>query len=269
MPAWRIRGLLGVKIATVFPGNAARGRGAVEATYLLSSATTGEPLAVLDGLELTLRRTAAASALAATYLARRNSRSLLMVGAGRLAPYLVAAHRSVLELDRIEVWARRPEQARELCAKLEQGTFGELDAAIEATTDLEAAVRRADLISCATLSQKPLVRGAWLAPGSHLDLVGGYTPSMREADDEAVRRASVFVDTREGALVEAGDLVQPLESGALVEEDVRADLFDLARGVHPGRGRHSDRDTEITFFKSVGTALEDLAAASLVWEGSK
>lgn len=264
MPAWRAGDLLGVKIATVFPGNAARGRGAVEASYILSSAVTGEPLAVLDGGELTLRRTAAASALAARYLARPNRQRLLMVGAGKLAPYLIEAHRSVSDLDQIEVWARRPEQAMALCDRLDP-QLESLGVSVEPVTDLEGAVRSADLISCATLSQQPLVRGEWLSPGSHLDLVGGYTPAMREADDRAVQRAAVFVDSREGALVEAGDLVQPIESGVLEPAEVRADLHQLARGEHTGRAALSDGPRRITLFKSVGMALEDLYAAALVW----
>ena len=124
------------------------------------------------------------------------------------------------------------------------------------------AVRAADIVSTGTLSREPLVRGAWLKPGTHLDLVGAFLPDMRESDDEAVRKATVFVDTREGALKEAGDIVQAIKSGALTESRIAADLFDLARGKHKGR----KSDDEITLFKSVGTAIEDLAAARLLME---
>ncbi len=259
MPAWTVGGYLGVKVASVFPGNASRGLGAVQASYILASGETGEPLALIDGLELTLRRTAAASALAARFLARPDARRLLIVGAGNLAPHLAGAHAALLPDLKVEFWGRRSERAvaasrSPLLEGLATGT----------ASDLEAAVRGADIVSTATLATEPLVIGDWLRAGVHVDLVGGFTPAMREADDEAVRRSTVFVDTRDGALVEAGDLVQPLESGALTAEDVAADLYDLCRGRHAGR-----RDaSEITLFKSVGAALEDLFAAILLWERS-
>lgn len=259
MPAWTVGGYLGVKVATVFPGNASRGLGAVQASYILASAETGEPLALIDGLELTLRRTAAASALAARFLARADARRLLVVGTGNLAPHLAGAHAAVRPRLEVEFWGRRPERAR-LAARspLIEGL------AASTATDLEAAVRGSDIVSTATLADEPLVLGDWLRAGTHVDLVGGFTPTMREADDEAVRRATVFVDTRDGALSEAGDLVQPIASGALKAEEVAADLYELCRGRHDGR-----RDaSEITLFKSVGAALEDLFAAILLWERS-
>ena len=259
MPAWTAGGYLGVKVAAVFPGNTVRGVGAVQASYVLSSAKSGEPLALIDGLELTLRRTAAASALASKFLARADARRLLVVGAGNLAPYLAAAHAAVRPDLEIEFWGRRPEKAQEATrSPLVRG----LRAGV--ARDLETAVRSADIVSTATLATEPLIFGRWLRPGVHVDLVGGFTPAMREADDDAIRRSTVFVDTRAGALVEAGDLVQPIESGALAPDDVAADLYDLCRGRHAGRGA----DGEITLFKSVGVALEDLFAAILVWEQS-
>lgn len=257
MPAWRDGGMLGVKVATVFPGNAARALPAVMASYLLLDGGTGEPLALLDGAALTARRTACASALAADYLAAADSRCLLMVGTGVLAPHLIRAHAAVRPIAEVLVWGRTPDKAERLAASLDRPGF-----TVAATPDLEAAARRADIISCATLAREPLIHGRWLRPGQHLDLVGGFTPEMREADDEAVRRASLFVDTRAGALKEAGDLVDPLRRGVIAEGDVLGDLFDLARGVCPGRRR----DDEVTLFKSVGTALEDLAAAELAFE---
>ena len=263
MPAWHDttggradRRLLGVKIVSVHPGNAARGKPSVNGTYLLMDAETGDQLAIIDGLALTLWRTAAASALAASYLARNDASRLVVVGAGNLAPHLIAAHASVRPIENILIWNRNPERAERLASEMAGSHY-----AIEATTDLEGAVRRADIVSCATLSREPLVRGAWLKPGAHLDLVGAFTPEMRESDDNAVLRASVFVDTREGAFEEAGDIVQPLRAGLISESTVGGDLFDLCRGTI--RGRQSDE--EITLFKSVGTALEDLAAAALVF----
>jgi ornithine cyclodeaminase len=254
MPAWQDGRHIGIKVVTVFPDNPARSLPSVMGVYLLLDAMTGTPVALLDGPALTLRRTAAASALAARYLARQDAARLLMVGTGALAPHLVRAHGAVRPIREVRIWGRDKEKARALARRLS----GE-GIPTEATDDLEAAVRRADVISCATMAIEPLVRGAWLEPGVHLDLVGGFTPAMREADDEAVARARVFVDTRAGALAEAGDIVQPLRSGAIAPPDVLADLFELTRGQHVGRLT----STEITLFKSVGTALEDLAAARL------
>lgn len=247
---------IGIKIATVHPGNAARGLPSVQATYLLLDGATGTVRATLDGTALTLRRTAAASALAASYLARDDAASLLMVGAGALAPHLIAAHASQRPIQTVAIWNHRRERAEALADALAAENPGY---AVRAVADLEAAARAADIVSCATLSAAPLVRGAWLKPGAHLDLVGAFTPAMRESDDEAARRASVFVDTRAGALREAGDIVQPIAAGAIAEADIRGDLSDLCRELHPGRTRAA----EITLFKSVGTALEDLVAAEL------
>lgn len=257
MPAWQAGRYLGIKIVTVFPGNSRHGLPAVQGTYQLCDGATGEPLALIDGGELTARRTAAASALAADYLARRDAARLVMVGTGRLSLNLIAAHCAVRPITRVTVWGRSPDKA--IAVARQAATLG---LTASATEDLAAACREADIISTATLARDPLIRGEWLGPGTHLDLVGGFRPDMREADDECVRRAQIYVDTSEGALGEAGDLVQPLHSGVITRDAVRADLHDLCRGTHPGR----DSDAAITLFKSVGTALEDLAAAILAYE---
>jgi alanine dehydrogenase len=257
MPAWRTGGALGIKCVTVFPGNQARGLASVLGVYLLLDANTGQPRALLDGVTLTLRRTAAASALAARYLARPDARRLVMVGAGALSPHLARAHATVRPIDDVAVWNRTPARAEAVARQL-----AGMGLRARAVADLEAAVREADVVSCATMSATPVVQGAWLKPGAHLDLVGGFTPAMREADDEAIRRASVYVDTRAGAGKEAGDIVQPLQSGVLTDGAIRGDLFDLGRGKAEGR-KAAD---EITLFKSVGTAIEDLAAAELAAE---
>lgn len=260
MPAWddferqgSSAGHIGVKIVTVFPGNSRRGKPSIYGQYLLMSGETGEPLALLDGQRLTTWRTAAASALAASYLARPDASRMVMAGAGALAPYLIEAHASVRPISEVLVWNHNPQRAEALAEQLAGRRYR-----VSATSNLEAAVREADLVSCATLSTEPIVRGAWLKPGAHLDLVGAFTPAMRESDDEAMRRARVFVDTRAGALKEAGDILQAIEKGALREHDIQGDLFELSRGERDGR-RSAE---EITLFKSVGTALEDLAAAS-------
>lgn len=257
MPAWNAS-YLGVKVVNVFPGNAARGRPTVTGTYLLMDGGTGEPLAVLDADELTAWRTAAASLLAAARLARPDSAVLTVVGAGRIARQLVAAYRSAYALRRIVVWNRRVERARRLVDELGL-------AHAEVGTDLASACAEADIVTCATLAEAPLVRGAWLRPGTHLDLVGGFKPSMREADDAAVQRARVYVDTLHGALAEAGDIMAPLEGGVIGESDIVGDLFALMQGRAPGRRNAR----EVTLFKSVGHALEDLVAAATVYESTR
>jgi ornithine cyclodeaminase len=253
MPAWQAGRSLGVKIVTVFPDNSRRSLPSVMGTYVLLDAATGMPVALLDGTALTLRRTAAASALAADYLARPDSAVHLIVGTGALAPHLVAAHAAVRPIRETLVWGRDLAKATVLAARL---AVGGIDA--RPVSDLAAAAGNADTISCATLAREPLIRGEWLKPGAHVDLVGGYTPEMREADDTAIERAAVYIDT-EGALHEAGDIVQPLQSGRLARDGIIGDLFGLTRGECRGR-RDAD---EITLFKSVGSALEDLAAAEL------
>ncbi len=261
MPAWSGAAsggqrFLGCKIVTVFPDNGKLNKPAVQGQYLLMSGDTGEPFAMLEGRTLTAWRTACASALASRYLSRKDASHLMIFGAGVLAPHLVRAHAAVRPIKRVTIWNRTQAHAVEMGFKLaEQGFVADV------TDDLEA-MREADVISCATLSTVPLVRGEWLKAGTHVDLVGGFTPKMREADDEAMRRARVFVDTRGGALKEAGDLVDPLGRGVIKESDVQGDLFNLCRDVSPGRVEAD----EITLFKSVGTAIEDLAAAMLVWK---
>lgn len=259
MPAWIPNRHVGIKLVTVFPGNAKFSLPSVIGSYLLLDGRTGMPRAMIDGVALTLRRTAAASALAAGFLARHDAETLLMVGAGALAPHLVAAHAAVRPVRRVLLWNRDLAKAETLQKKLARQLP---QASVAATADLEKAARQADIISCATLSKTPLIKGEWLKTGVHVDLVGGFTPEMREADDLAVRKARVFVDTRTGGLKEAGDIVDPIKRGIIREADVLADLFDLCRGKVRGRLLPE----EITLFKSVGTALEDLAAAELVVE---
>jgi alanine dehydrogenase len=260
MPAWEAGQAIGMKLATITPGNGPRGLPAVNAVYLLVDGPTGQPRALIEGASLTVRRTAAASALAARYLARRDASRMLMVGAGALSRPLIEAHCSQRSIKRVQLWARdtgkRDAKVKELAA---------LGLPVEPADDLERAAREADLISCATLSKEPLVRGAWLKPGAHLDLVGAFTPEMRESDDAAVGRASLFCDTRAGALKEGGDLVIPLKAGLITEAAIKADLADLARGKHQGRAS----EDEVTLFKSVGTAIEDFAAARLAMDRRK
>jgi ornithine cyclodeaminase/alanine dehydrogenase-like protein (mu-crystallin family) len=254
MPSWQAGRQLGIKLLTCFPDNAARNDPTRLGEYLLLDARTGKPLALFDGPALTARRTAAASALAASYLARPDCERLLMIGTGRLAPHLIEAHASVRPIRHVLVWGRDRDKAARLAQRLTRRTL-----VVAPTDDLQRAVNGAHVICCATASTDPILRGHWLPLGAHIDLVGSFTPQMREADDETMRRARVFVDTREGALAEAGDVVQAIAAGAIAADDIAGDLFELTRGGRAGRRFHD----QITLFKSVGLALEDLAAAKL------
>ncbi|MFY0990659.1 ornithine cyclodeaminase family protein [Halomonas sp. C05BenzN] len=256
MPAWERAGYIGVKMVNVFPQNADHGIPAISGVYLLSEGAHGRPLACLDGSELTRRRTAAASALAARELAREDAGTLLVVGTGRLAPMVIEAHAAVRPIRRVRVWGRNTGKVERLAADYAD----RFDAT--AVTDLEAASREADLISCVTLSTAPLIRGEWLSPGTHLDLIGAFRPTMRETDAECLRRGEVFVDTYAGARGEAGDILQAIDEGAFAFDDIRGELAELLRGDRPGRSSPE----AITLFKSVGASLEDLAAAIEVWE---
>jgi alanine dehydrogenase len=259
MPAWETDGYIGVKMVNVFPQNSDFGLPAISGVYLLSEGTHGRPLACIDGSELTRRRTAAASALAAQMLARDDAETLLVVGTGKLAPMLIEAHAAVRPITRVRVWGRNPDKAAALAA-LFADRFDSTP-----VTDLSAAVSEADIISCATLSTMALIHGKALKPGTHLDLVGAFKPSMRETDADCFEHSEVFVDTYAGALGEGGDLLQAIAEGTFAEQDIRADLSELVRGQHGGRSGPN----AITVFKSVGASLEDLAAAIEVWERVK
>lgn len=255
MPAWRAGGHTGVKIVHVAPANAARGAPAVHATYLLSDALTGAPLALLDGGELTDRRTAAASLLAARHLARPDSARLLVLGSGKVARALAEGYATRFPLSDIAIWSPTAANAERLARALADDG---LPARAVPTPDPAGA----DIVTAATLSTTPMLRGAALRPGTHVDLVGAYRRDMRESDGAVLARATVVVDTRPGALAEAGDIVQAIAEGSFTAAAVAADLAQLCRGTHPGR-RSAE---EITVFKSVGWAGEDLAAAVLAFE---
>ncbi|MFS0753133.1 ornithine cyclodeaminase family protein [Noviherbaspirillum sp. 1P10PC] len=263
MPVWQPERHTGVKIVTVAPRNPQRGLPSVHSIFMLLDSATGAPICLMDGEELTLRRTAAASALASEYLSRPDSSHLLVVGTGSLAPYMAAAHCAVRPISTVTMWGRSADKAAHAAALLRQQLEANgSQAEVSITTDLEAGVRSADIITCATTSTTPIVQGGWVRPGTHVDLVGGFRPNMREADDALMCSAAVFVDTWNGALAEAGDLVQPMEAGKLERAALRAELADLCAGRHPGR---SDA-RQVTLFKSVGVALEDLCAADLAWD---
>lgn len=268
MPAWSDferagtsdGGYVGVKVVTVSPDNNQIGKPAVMGIYLLLDGKTGAPLALIDGQRLTQWRTACASALAASFLAREDSSKLLIIGAGALSGFLARAHSAVRSIKEIRIWNRTPENAQKVVDELREEGF---NAVLSKTLDND--IGWADIVSAATISTAPLVKGALLKPGTHVDLVGAFTPTMRESDDEAIVRSRVYVDTRAGATKEAGDIVQAINSGALQPDDIVADLFELTRGEKQGR----ETENEITLFKSVGAALEDLAAGIAVYQAVK
>lgn len=262
MPAWIEGEYLGVKQVNVFPGNNARDLPGLSSHYLLSCGRSGRPLALLDGNELTARRTAAASALASRLLSRADASNLLMVGAGRMGRRLIPAHMSVRPIQTVQVWDRKEAAAAALVAEL---WAGGIDARVCPSERLQQVAGEADIISCATLATAPVVCGAWLKPGAHLDLVGSFTPDMRETDNAAMQRCAVFVDTRAGALSETGDLIMPIREGAIGADKILAELTELCRGQHAGRAALTNPEQALTLFKSVGDSREDLAAAILAY----
>jgi ornithine cyclodeaminase/alanine dehydrogenase-like protein (mu-crystallin family) len=246
------------KLITSFPSNLITGDlPAVQAVCILFDGTNGRPLVVMDGTEITYWRTAADSALGARILAPAAPATLLVVGAGQMSRWLVRAHRAVRpSLRRVLIWNRSKERATQVATLLTQEGIE-----AEVVEDLASATRLADLVCTCTRSHEPLILGSNLRPGIHLDLVGGYTPETREADDEAARRARVFVDRRESAFEGVGDILQPIANGAIRRTDVLGDLYDLVGGVVPGRRSPAD----ITFFKNAGGAHLDLMTAELVF----
>ena len=259
MPVWN-QDYIGMKQVTVAPGNAKEGQPSIYAQYILSDARTGQPLAMMNAAELTSRRTACTSALASSFLSRRDSENLLVVGGGGVARHLIQAHLAVRSFKKISVWMRNPEKlAMFVDQLLTEGIQ------VQAVTNLEQAARCADVISCATLSKTPVIKGEWVKPGTHLDMIGSHKPDTRETDDDAIRKSSIFVDSRIGALHETGELALPIADGILSESDVKADIVELVKGMYQGR----KTDQEITLFKSAGLAVEDLAAALLVYQNFK
>lgn len=256
MPSWNEQ-YLGIKQIILAPGNTAKGIPTVSALYTLFDVETGKPLVMLNAEELTSRRTACTSALAAKYLAPQHPKVLLVIGGGRVAQHLVPAHAVVREYDEILVWMRDKNKFDEF----RTGIPDTLRKKVSFAGDLESAVRRADVISTATMTVEPIIKGAWVKEGAYLDLIGSYKPHMREADDDAIAKCKIFVDSRMGALHEAGELAIPIANGLISETDVAADLTELCVGKHKGRMHNN----ETILFKSAGLAIEDLAGALLVY----
>jgi ornithine cyclodeaminase/alanine dehydrogenase-like protein (mu-crystallin family) len=257
MPAWDPGKDLGVKIVTVSPNNGEYQLPSIQGLYLLFDAHKGNCKSLLDAKSLTAFRTAATSALASSFLSRKDSSSLFMIGTGALSPMLIKAHASVRPIKKVYVWGRSSAKADEVKALLANESY-----TVTVVDSIEEGVEAADIISCATLSKTALINGELLKPGQHLDMVGAYKPDMREADDQCLLRSAIFVDHYAGALKETGEIVIPMAQGVIKREDLQADLFELCKQEHSGRQNEND----ITLFKSVGHALEDLIAATLIAE---
>lgn len=249
----------GVKIVNVVPENSKRGMESIQGVYLLFDAQNGLPKALFDAKSLTNWRTAAASALASDYLSKEDSTCHFMIGTGALAPYIISAHASNRPIEKVLIYGRNTDKAEALA-----NTFKDQFKSVEVVKSVEEGIAAADIISTATLSETPLVKGEWLRPGQHLDLVGSYRPDTREVDDVAMTRSSKFIDT-EMALKESGDLAIPLAHGIFGIDDILGDLADLCSNSCEDRSS----EEEITLFKSVGYALEDLVAAELILQSNK
>ena len=260
MPAWNPSKDAGVKIVTVSPKNGQFNLPSIQGTYIYFDAIKGTIKAILEAKSLTVKRTAAASALAASYLSRKDSNSMLMIGTGALSTNLIKAHASIRPIKNVFVWGRNFKKAQAISTALKNENFS-----IQPIKTIEEKISEVDIVSCATLSKTPLVLGKYLKAGQHIDLVGAYKKDMREADDETIAKASVFVDTFQGGLKESGDIVIPIKNGILKEEAIKADLFELCSNKHNGRISKK----EITVFKSVGHALEDLVAAGYFYNKFK
>ncbi len=257
MPAWHSGKVSGVKIATVSPENGRFDLPSIQAVYVLMDALKGTMKAILQAKSLTAKRTAAASALASSFLSRKDAASLLMIGTGALSANLIRAHASVRPIKNVYVWGRDFKKAQAVCDGLKAEAFE-----CRAVKTIEEKIGEVDIVSSATLSPTPLVLGKHLKAGQHIDLVGAYRKDMREADDETLIKASVYIDTYQGGLKESGDIAIPLKNGVLKEDDIKGDLFGLCSNETKGR----NHPEEITVFKSVGHALEDLMAASYYYE---
>lgn len=256
---WQPEKAVGAKVITVFPrNNQKRDWPSIQAVYVLFEGVNGTPIACLDGTALTWLKTAGDSALGSKLLSRENIESMLMIGAGQMAPHLVSAHCEVRpSLKRVQVWNRSSDKAQQLCERLAT-RFPGID--FSTVDDIESGARQADLICSAIGCNQPVIEGAWLKPGAHVDLVGAYTADMREADDEVLSRGSLFVDARETTINHIGELTIPLAAGVISEADVLADFSDLCQRRHSGR----QSDDEITVFKNGGGGHLDLMCARIL-----
>lgn len=247
--AW-IDGLgLAVKSATVFPGNPTQGLPMINGAVNLFDDATGRLEAIVDFHLVTKWKTAGDSLLSARNLAPKNAKRALIVGAGKVAASMIDAYRAAFPQIEVTIWNRSPEAATALAAQMHADT----------ASDLAAAVGTADLIATTTMAREPVIKGEWLKPGTHLDLIGAYRPDMREVDDAALRRARLFVDSRKTTIGHIGEIQIPLDSGVITPEDIIADFYDLASG----RFARTSED-EITIAKNGGGAHLDLMTARYI-----
>ena len=255
MPAWASDHSMGVKLVNVFPEN--KDLPSINGLYIHFNRSTGEPRCIIDAKSLTNKRTAAASALASSLLSRVESRKLLLIGTGALAPDLIKAHLSVRPIKEVFIWGRNPEKASLVAEKMSASgiSFKPID-------DLDEYIPKMDIISAATMAKDPIIKGRLVSPGTHIDLVGSYKPDMREADDDLIIKADICVDTIEGATRESGDIVIPLNQGLLSIDEIKGELSTICSKGESIR----KSDTEITLFKSVGYALEDLVAGEYYYQ---
>ena len=258
MPAWKTKEVFGVKLVSVWPSNKDIGSPTVSAVYVLLSCENGMPLAVIDGTELTLRRTAAAAALAASLLARKNSQTLAMLGTGALSVPLVQAHASVMHFKNILIWGRQKNKALSVVAELKnlgiESTYSE---------DLSATLNKADVVAAATTATEPFIISKWLKPGTHLGLIGAFTPQMAEAEPALMSKVQIFADNRSAVLEKGGEILQAIDQGIISPSSIEGELSELASA--PTRSWRKN-DEAITVFKSVGFASLDLIAAELVFQ---
>lgn len=257
MPAWNPNESAGVKIVTVHPGNSAHHLPSIQGIYVHLNAQTGQVQCILDAKSLTAKRTAAASALASKFLSREDTDSILMIGTGTLCENLIRAHAAVRPITQAYIWGRDHSKAQQAAERFLDDPID-----VEPVQELNSVMSKVDIVSCATLSPLPLVHGQWLREGQHIDLVGAYRPTMREADDDVIRRGKIFLDTMNAGLRESGDIAIPIQEKLITPGDIQADLFGLCSGIHSGR----QSESEITVFKSVGYALEDLVGANYYFD---
>lgn len=256
MPAWQVGNFIGIKIITVFKENALRGLNTINGTYLLLNGETGIPISTFDAATITSKRTAATSALAASYLGRSDSKTYTVLGTGQLCKELVLAYSSHFKLEHINIWGRNPAKA---ATRVDQLKTFRINATV--AKDRTEILSESDIISAATYSKTPIVHGKYIKAGTHIDLIGSYLPDYREGDDDLISKSSLFIDTK-AALKESGDLIMPINQGIIKPSDIQGTLIELCKGEDPGRLDKS----EITFFKSVGYALEDLAIAIYLYQ---
>ena len=261
MPAWRPHQMMGVKLVSVWPENNAKGESAVSAVYVVISCLDGRPLAVLDGTELTLRRTAAAAALAAKRLARENSETLAVLGTGSLSVPLVQAHTDTMRLKNVLVWGRQFHKTQRVVKQLKK-----LGIEVRAMGDLEETLALSDVVAVATTATEPFLKADWVKPGTHISLVGAFTPQMAEAEPVLMARSQLFADCRASVLEKGGEVFQAIKQGLVLDSDIIADLAELT-AQSDRNWRHDGQ--AITVFKSVGFALLDLIAAEVVMKDSR